>query len=484
MRLLVVSLAISSTAVAAQDNFNIFQHIGGNGQWFPGEETTGISSEIPTGCKVDLAAFFSRHGSRYPDRGAYNGWVEFAEYIQAAGNFTVNDEKLAFLKSWKPVLSDPDAQIANISPTGWRELHDMGTTWRLRYPDLYDYNTAFTMWANYYTSGPRVRDSARLFAQGFVGPNATDLTTIYALNASDPASWGNTLAPSDLCKAYNDAGGGPAKDTWDSIYLPPIASRLNAKIQGGLNLTTSQVDQIPYLCGFETQITGRRSPFCDIFTDEEILQYEYAQDLRYWYGTGLGSDIEKYQMLPVVDMTVQRFFDGPNATYQTGNGTFVPPKIMANFANDGQINQLAAAIGVFDGQQQLPGNMSLPNRIFRSSQVVKMRGTIAFERLSCPVAAHDGNYGYSAHSDYNSTAPEEAFVRIRINEVVYPVVGCTIGPGSSCPLSQYQSIINAKRTEAGDVTKLCNMTGEGLAPKPKATFFFDNTLPWQSVVKP
>jgi enolase len=54
MKLLAVSLAFGNAAVAAQD-FNIFQHIGGNGQWFPGEEITGISSEIPTGCKVDLA---------------------------------------------------------------------------------------------------------------------------------------------------------------------------------------------------------------------------------------------------------------------------------------------------------------------------------------------------------------------------------------------------------------------------------------------
>ncbi|KAG9189189.1 acid phosphatase [Alternaria panax] len=344
----------------------------------------------------------------------------------------------------------------------------MDTTWRLRYPDLYDYNATFTMWANYYTSGPRVRDSARLFAQGFVGPNATDLATIYALNASDPASCGNTLAPSDLCKAYNDAGGDPAKDMWDSIYLPPIASRLNAKIQDGLNLTTSQADQIRYLCGFETQITGRRSPFCDVFTNEEILQYEYAQDLRYWYGTGLGSDIEKYQMLLVVDMAAQRFVDGPNATYNTGNGTFAPPKIMANFTNDSQSNQLAAAIGVFDDQPQLHGNTSLPNRVFCSSQAVKMRGTIAFERLSCPAATHNSIYGRDTHNDYNSTA-SEIFIQI---------------PPTKSYILCWISIIKAKRAKAGDGTKLCNMTGEGFAPDPKATFFFNNTLPWQPVVKP
>lgn len=358
----------------------------------------------------------------------------------------------------------------------------MGTTWRLRYPDLYEYNTPFTLWANYYKSGPRVRDSARLFAQGFVGPNATDLTTIYALNASDPASWGNSLAPSDLCNTYDDEGGSPVKPLWDSIYLPPIVARLNAQIQGRLNLTESQVDQIPYLCGFETQIIGLRSPFCDIFTEEEILQYEYAQDLRYWYGTGLGSDTEKYQMLPVIDMAVQRFVDGPNATYKTRNGTFTPPKIMANFANDGQINQLAAMIGVFDSQRPLPGNMSLPDRLFRSSQVVKMRGTVAFERLSCPTAAHNITKAYG--NAPNTTSSEEAYMRILINDVVYPVVGCADGPGSSCQLSKYQDIIRAKRAEAGDLTKICNMTDGSLAAQPKATFFFDNTLSWQTIVKP
>jgi hypothetical protein len=55
MKLLALSLAVSSAVVAAQDDFNIFQHIGASGQWFPGEEVTGISSDIPTGCKVDLA---------------------------------------------------------------------------------------------------------------------------------------------------------------------------------------------------------------------------------------------------------------------------------------------------------------------------------------------------------------------------------------------------------------------------------------------
>ncbi|KAH7340045.1 histidine phosphatase superfamily [Pyrenochaeta sp. MPI-SDFR-AT-0127] len=464
-----VAAALAVTGVAGAD-FNILQHLGGNAQWLPGPEVTDISSDIPVGCTVDLAAFFSRHGSRYPDPGAYNEWSDLHKRLQAAQDLNFTDAKLDFLKTWKPVLSHPERQISQLSPTGYKELHDMGATWRLRYPDLYEYNTPFTMWSNWYKSGPRVRDSARLFAQGFLGPNATALTTIYALNSSDPLSWMNSLATSDLCKAYADEGGSPYKDEWDAIYLPPIRSRLNAFIHGGFNFTQWDVSIIPYLCGFETQITGRRSPFCELFTEDEILQYEYAQDLRYWYGNGLGSDIEKYQMVPVVEMVVQRFIDGPNASYKTGNSTFVPPNIMAAFSNDGQINQIIAALGVFDTQEQLPANRTLPNRTFRASRLVPMRGTVAFERLSCAAGT--------------TNATSQSYMRIRLNDVVYPVAKCTSGPGSSCPLAQYHAIIKSKLAEAGSFTKLCNTTDPSYSSEPRATFFMDNTLSYATVVKP
>ncbi|KAH4180082.1 hypothetical protein HBI46_188270 [Parastagonospora nodorum] len=461
--------------VVAQD-FNVLRQVGGNGQWFPGPQVTGISPDVPQGCKVELSAFFSRHGSRYPDTGAYNGWVDIQKRLEAA-SFTVNDEKFEFLKTWKPVLSDPESQIAQISSTGVKELREMGKTWRQRYSGLYQENSPFTMWANYYKSSPRVRDSARYFAQGFVGDNASNLTTIYALNASDPRAWMNSLAPSDLCKAYNDEGGSPFKDVWDAIYVPPIQARINAKVQG-FNFTAGDVQQIPYLCGFETQIIESRSPFCDLLTQEEIDDYEYAQDLRYWYGTGLGSDIEKYQMLPVLDMVAQRFIDGPNAVYQNGNTTFVPPKVMASFSNDGQINQLISMLGVFDDQPQLPGDMLLANRTFRSSRLTPMRGTVAFERLSCPVDPLETSCGYTG-------APtKDVYMRILLNDVVYPVVGCTSGPGSSCPLMEYQGLIRNKFVEAGSFATLCNDTTPAYSSTRSANFYMDNTLPFASVVRP
>lgn len=471
---------------------------------------TGISKEVPEGCKVDMAGFFSRHGSRYPDQGAYDQWLALQKHIQES-LITFSDPQLEFLKTWRPVLSDPTAQIAQISPTGYKELTEMGASWRLRYPDLYAYNTPFTMWSNWYNPSPRVRDSARMFAHGFLGPNATELGTIYALNSSDPASWMNSLAPSDLCPAYKDEGGSPYIDEWQSIYLPPIMSRLNAKVKGNFTFTQQEVTIIPYLCGFETQITGNRSPFCDVFHEDEILQYEYAQDLRYWYGTGLGSDIEKLQMLPTLAMLIERFVDGPDATYSLHNSTFQSPKLLASFSNDGQINQLVAASGVFDNEPPLPSNMTLLNRKFRASRLTPMRGTITFERLTCfaPEMPPDPSSGCvvgSSHSasgpstlrthdtatrstntqkrDDDITKPSGVYVRVLLNDVVYPIANCDSGPGASCQLSRYQNIVKDKLAKAGDFPNLCNTTNASFSKKPQSTFFMDNTLPFMHPIKP
>jgi len=81
-------------------------------------------------------------------------------------------------------------------------------------------------------------------------------------------------------------------------------------------------------------------------------------------------------MLPFLTDLVKHFVDGPNATYPSSNATaatpFHPNPLIATFTNDGQINQLAAAIGVFDDEPQLPATHIPSNRKFRASNFVPM----------------------------------------------------------------------------------------------------------------
>jgi acid phosphatase len=50
------------------------EHLGANSPWFAGPNVNKISSDVPDQCSVDQAIYVVRHGSRYPDPGAYAQW--------------------------------------------------------------------------------------------------------------------------------------------------------------------------------------------------------------------------------------------------------------------------------------------------------------------------------------------------------------------------------------------------------------------------
>ncbi|GAB7340829.1 hypothetical protein MBLNU457_7191t1 [Dothideomycetes sp. NU457] len=362
--------------------------------------------------------------------------------IQNATNFTTSAPELQFLHNWQPVLKNASAEISLLNPGGWRELYDMGVYYRQNYSNL-------------------------LFARGYLGPDAETLGTVHVLNNSDPRSIANTLAASDLCPAYLDNSGGVYATNWSNVYTPPIVNRINSLVKG-INFTASDVTTFPVLCGFETPITGRRSPWCEVLRQNEIEAFEYAQDIRYWYGSGKGAGpVDQKLMLPFLTAVVQRLVDGPNHTYHNGNSSYNSNPLIATFSNDGQINQLAAAIGVFDNQDSLPDTHIEQNRIFRSSYFVTMRGTITFERLVCG-------------------ANKDKYMRIKLNDAVYPVPSCMSGPGKSCPLSQYQAYVANKTAAAGDFEVTCGIANTSVVPvgQDKTTFLWDLNLPFEYSVTP
>lgn len=104
--------------------------VGANGPWYAGPNVYNISPDVPENCYVDQAAYISRHGSRYPDNGAYSGWVEMQQRF-SAGGYTAKGG-LSFLPNWRTVLTNPSIQIAMENPTGVKEAMDMGYQLRTR----------------------------------------------------------------------------------------------------------------------------------------------------------------------------------------------------------------------------------------------------------------------------------------------------------------------------------------------------------------
>lgn len=390
----------------------------------------------------------------------------------SSGNYTPSGS-LSFMKDWRTVLTNVDLQIAMESPTGAKEAHDLGYTLRTRYPQLYNEGDDFYVWSNNYT---RVLQTAQMFVQGYLGFTSSTYGKVVSVTSKGYAgNIGNSLGPSDQCPNFNDNSGGDYATEWADVYIPPIKERLESLIEGNFTFEDNDISQIPYLCGFESQITGRLSPWCGVFTDDELQQYEYANDLRYYYGLGPGTDLEQTMMLPYLNALVGLLEQGPgtNGTANDG-GSFTLPGLLATFINDGQLVELVTASGVFDGEAALSGSEMDPDRLFVASRFTTMRGTIAFERLSC---ASPGN---SSSASANAT-----YVRVRLNDAVYPLPSCRDGPGQSCLLSDYARYVSDKLAAAGDWAANCNVTTpDAPTPVQGASFYTDLTSPWLQELNP
>lgn len=418
----------------------------------------------------------------------------------SSANYTPTGS-LAFIKDWRTALTNPDLQIAMESPTGAKEAHGLGYTLRTRYPQLYNEGDNFVVWANNYT---RVIQTAKMFVQGYLGFAAAEYGSVVSVTSKGYTdNIGNSLAPSDQCPNFSDSSGGDYATEWADTYIPPIKQRLEAMIEGNFTFEDSDISQMPYLCGFvreniprgpqassilgtpadrpsiqESQITGTLSPWCNIFTDEELKQYEYAQDIRYWYGLGPGTDLEQTMMMPYLNALVGLLQQGPGINGTAADGSsFTLPDLLVSFLNDGQLVELVSATGVFDGQPDLSGT-NMTDSLFMASHFVTMRGTVAFERLNCLV---DG-----ASASHNSTTSSNAtYVRIKLNDAVYTLPSCKDGPGQSCLLSDFADYISDKYAAEGSWVENCNVTTAGAPTTVQgASFYTDLTSPWLQALPP
>lgn len=257
----------------------------------------------------------------------------------------------------------------------------------------------------------------------------------------------------------------------DATWLPKVVHRINSEIKGNLTFDETEVLFFPYMCAYESQIEGRLSPWCDVFTEQELRNYAYSQDLSYFYGVGPGSiGPAKVLFLPFLKSLLSLLETGPAQVGVGPNGTsFEIPRLIMAFMNDNQIAEMTAAMGIFDSEGLLPDDHIPAEHLYNVAHFITMRGTVAFEVMDCNV----------------DNATNGPYIRVLFNDAVYPIVSCQNGPGRSCPLSDYLALIHKKIDEAGDFLDYCNVTDTA---RPEAatgaTFFQDLSLDFLTFVKP
>jgi len=226
---------------------------------------------------------------------------------------------LKFLNRWDFFMPDLSNRLDNLIPVGQYagtlEAFQTGVKLRTRYEHLrqqaLDRNQT-NLWAS---GSNRVEDTARYVAAGFYGIDWQDVATLHVIpETSDPG--GDSLTPGVTCKRYRDNIDEDGHDQgyrklseFKSTYLPAIAERLQRQ-NPQISLSETDVFTMQEICGFEILAKGT-SPWCDVFSQEEWLNFEYARDLLHFYRAGAGNKYGPTMGMLLLNATKDLLNQGP-----------------------------------------------------------------------------------------------------------------------------------------------------------------------------
>ncbi|RDX45602.1 phytase [Lentinus brumalis] len=418
--------------------FDIFRHWGNLSPWFTvdrGAFGVDAGPEPPAGCRLTGLHLLHRHGARYPTgSSSYAGPANFSARLNGAEGWRARGQ-LEFLNDWTYKLGE---EI--LTPFGRQQLFDLGVSMRMKYGFLLKNFTETNTLPVFRTeSQDRMLSSALNFALGFFGPSLDgqyqQLITIEA------HGFNNTLAPSKTCPNGRDHTKGeratPFVREWGNVYLQAALKRLQPQI-GGLDLRIEDVYSMQQLCAYETVAIGY-SKFCELFTEDEWLGFDYSLDLNFWYNSAFGSPTARAMGIGYVQELLARLTHTPISVHNSStNGTLdddpatfpLGQSLYVDATHDTVVLNVLTALNLsnFAADGPLPSDHIPKDRAFKASHLAPFATNMQFQLLSC---------------DYT----QEPQIRIILNDGVVPldsVRGCPADePHGLCPVPTFVEAIRA-----------------------------------------
>jgi hypothetical protein len=401
--------------------------------------------QIPKQCTVTFAQILSRHGARDPT--ASKTAIYGALVSRLKTTVKVFNGKYAFLAAYNYTLG-----ADQLTTFGQQEMVNSGVKFFERYTSLGLKVTPFVR----SSSEDRVVESAQNWTQGFHQAlkehNGRDATTYpYSITVISEDEGSNNTLNHGLCTAFESGPdskiGGNAQNTWMSVFVPPIQSRLNTDLPGA-NFSSTDVISFMDLCPFNTIASpiGTLSPFCDLFSDSEWRSYDYYQSLGKYYGYGNGNPLGPTQGVGFVNELIARLtgkavadststnhtLDSNPATFPVGGDNV----LFADFSHDNDLTGIFGALGLYNSTQPLKNTTieTIQETLgYSASWTVAFAARAYFEKLSCK-------------------GEDEELVRVIVNDRVLPLEACGGDGRGACKLSAFVNSLSFAR-EGGHWTQ-------------------------------
>lgn len=372
--------------VGNTNNSNVFQMMGQLSPYFANPVGFGVREyPMPPGANITKANLLHRHGSRYP-----TGQSNVASFGAKIGNVTSGGNtwtgELSFLNDWSYTLG---AEI--LVPRGRQELFDSGILFYYNYGHLY--NTSSHIIART-TTEDRMLKSAEYFMAGFFGLEWTQNVSLVPI--IEQQNFNNSLAGYFQCNqsnSYVSEGGNNASTYWTEIYLADATQRFK-QYSGNYNWTTADSYAAQTLCPYETVAYGY-SNWCDLFTYDEWVGFEYSIDLSFQgndgflsptgRGVGIGYVEELYARLQGHLYELPAGATQANVTLDTNPATFpIDQDIYMDFSHDTNIYSILTAMGLMQFSDQLSNSSITPNRNVTVSHITPFAARVVWEQITAP----------------------------------------------------------------------------------------------------
>ncbi|KAH7092348.1 histidine phosphatase superfamily [Paraphoma chrysanthemicola] len=394
---------------------------------------------VPEGCDITQVHLLYRHGARYPTSDAAP--ATFAKKIVNATKtgLSVSGE-LAFLSDWKYRLG---AEL--LTPFGRSQLFMLGVAHRQLYGSLLNnFTEAGTIPVFRTQSQDRMVKTAENFAAGFFGvPEFMNEVNIEIL--VETLGLNNSGAPYEICNNSNIASRGSIGSTVAARFAKDAFNSTLARLQSqasGINFTSTDAIAMLQLCSYETVALGY-STFCELFSEEDFLNYEYYYDLSFYYNNGPGSPVAAAQGKGYLDEFIARFtgnYPGANSALNEtfdNTTTFFPlnQSIYADATHEVVVLDTLTAFNLtalFNGPPLSPSGNRRQNS-FVASKLVPFATHFTAQVLSCPA--------------YQPTKQ----IRFLVNDAVIPInesyPGCPADPNGLCSFDNVVSVLQKRSAE-------------------------------------
>ncbi|KAI7877351.1 phosphoglycerate mutase-like protein [Lichtheimia hyalospora FSU 10163] len=385
---------------------------------------------IATQYNIEQLHAFLRHDIRYPEEPNTKGIASVVQKLHSARNKTSVPWIDGYVNEFKT------ENIFQLHATGVVELYERGERMGASYSDLINAAISFDsstdqlqlneIFQSFVSPTSRTRYSAIAFHRGlFKGtlkekanqallgqyvkrftPNQGHVDEEYdAMNGEqcdmaihDPASWRMNKVHQCFDRFGMDA-----------------AKRITQEL--GERWVPEDVKFVYYGCAFDTSLHQRTDTFCSLLTPQEIENFYYCFDLKYYYTLGYGNRLKESLVCDLMRDTMDNIVQKKK-------------KVITRVSHDTMIEGLAMLFELFKDSSPLEPDWSMErikNRKFQGAKLMPFGANMVLQVLTEKnITEKDGN------SNSNTTA--RRWIRFLLQEHPTVLPGCQ---KELCPLEDF-----------------------------------------------